>query len=83
LTFPGLKLKSTLDWTWELVSEKLAEVAPAAAAVTAKAPAIPLAVAVTFAAPAAPVFTELLDKVTLAPAVGAANVTITPLTGLP
>jgi hypothetical protein len=34
LTFPGFKLKSTLDWTWELVSEKLAKVAPEAAAVT-------------------------------------------------
>ena len=35
LTFPGFKLKSTPDWIWELVSEKLANVAPEVAAVTA------------------------------------------------
>jgi hypothetical protein len=35
------------------------------------------------AVPALPVFTELLDKVALAPAAGAANVTVTPLRGLP
>jgi hypothetical protein len=35
------------------------------------------------AVPALPVFTVLVDKVALAPEAGAANVTVTPLTGLP
>jgi hypothetical protein len=66
-----------------LVSAKFAEPTPETVALMLYDPAVPFAVAVTPATPALFVTTVLLERLALAPEAGAANVTVTPGTGLP